>query len=202
MLRRIFHWALRSRATPSFVPQNMFYHFWDLIINLKHHLLLFSHVTYNYRHIITVLANLRVCKSETFFSFCCPWTPGLVKICHWWLLWIGIHQAIFPSSYYNFVLFFFPVTILTADKDRGLPKTKFYLPRKEWHIIFMMSSLTYVLLAVSSSHHMTASSWNRRMNLWLVDCDVWESLWHRFYAGSALLQSVVFLMILYLFPET
>ena len=33
--RRIFHWALRSQATPSFEPQNILYHFWDWIINLK-----------------------------------------------------------------------------------------------------------------------------------------------------------------------
>ena len=29
-------------------------------------------------HIFIVLANFRVRKSQKFFSFCCPWTPGLV----------------------------------------------------------------------------------------------------------------------------
>ena len=44
---------------------------------LKHHLHHFSHVIGNYRHIFTVLANFRVRKSQTFFCFCCPWTPAL-----------------------------------------------------------------------------------------------------------------------------
>ena len=33
--RQIFDSALRSQATPLFVPQNILYYFWDLIINNK-----------------------------------------------------------------------------------------------------------------------------------------------------------------------
>ena len=77
--RRIFQWALRSQATPSFVPQNILYYFWDLIINLKTPFVSFIHVIRNERHIFTVSANFRVCKSQTFFSFCCRWAPGLVE---------------------------------------------------------------------------------------------------------------------------
>ena len=51
-----------------------------MIINLKtpftDH---FSHVICNYGHFITVLADFRVGKSETFSSFYCPWTPGPVE---------------------------------------------------------------------------------------------------------------------------
>ena len=40
--RQIFYWALRLRATPSFVPKTKLYHFWDFILNLTIPLL-FSH---------------------------------------------------------------------------------------------------------------------------------------------------------------
>ena len=41
------------------------------------HLLHFTHVICNYRHIFTVLVNFMACKSQIFFSFCWSWSPAL-----------------------------------------------------------------------------------------------------------------------------
>ena len=66
-----------KKHSHRWIFQNISYHFSDLIINLKSSLLHLSHVICNYRHIFTVLANFRVCKSETFIAFVALGPPAL-----------------------------------------------------------------------------------------------------------------------------
>ena len=78
------HHHLSTLGTETYCPvcdfhvvvyyQNIICHFFGFDIC---HLLHFTHVICIYRHIFTVLVNFMACKSQIFFSFCCPWSPAL-----------------------------------------------------------------------------------------------------------------------------